>query len=45
MSATLDSGVVGFDHRVHGTDNLYVTDGAFMPTSGSANVASAHPTT
>ena len=25
------------DCRVWGVDNLYVTDGSFMPTSGSAN--------
>jgi choline dehydrogenase-like flavoprotein len=37
MSATLDSGVVGFDHRVHGTDNLYVTDPSVFPTGPSVD--------
>lgn len=26
------SSVVGFDHRVHGTDNLFVADGSVFPT-------------
>ena len=29
--------VLDKDCRVWGLDNLYVTDGAFMPTSGGAN--------
>ena len=37
MSASLDSGIVGFDHRVHGTDNLYVTDPSVFPTGPSVD--------
>ena len=29
--------VVGFDHRVHGTDNLYVTDPSVFPTPPSVD--------
>ncbi len=39
MSATAEEGVVDTDHRVHGIDNLYVTDGSTLPTQGSANPA------
>ena len=30
-------GVVGFDHRVHNTDNLYVADPSVFPTSPSVD--------
>jgi len=28
---------VGFDHRVHGTDNLYVADPSVFPTAPSVD--------
>jgi choline dehydrogenase-like flavoprotein len=28
---------VGFDHRVHGTDNLYVADPSVLPTAPSVD--------
>jgi choline dehydrogenase-like flavoprotein len=37
MSAGRDSGVVGFDHRVHDTDNLYVTDPSVFPSPPSVD--------
>ena len=33
MGASPQTSVVDFDHRVHGTDNLYVIDGSSVPTS------------
>jgi choline dehydrogenase-like flavoprotein len=35
-SSTVDS-VVGFDHRVHGTDNLYVSDPSVFPAPPSVD--------
>ncbi len=35
--ATAQEGVVDFDHRVHGTDNLYVMDGSTVPSSLGVN--------
>jgi choline dehydrogenase-like flavoprotein len=32
-----ETSVLDADCRVHDVDNLYVTDGAFMPTSGGTN--------
>ena len=29
--------VVGFDHRVHGTDNLFVADPSVFPTAPSVD--------
>ena len=37
MSASADSGVCDVDCRVHGVPNLYVCDGAVIPSSGIAN--------
>jgi choline dehydrogenase-like flavoprotein len=37
MGPTRDSGVVDFDHRVFGTDNLYIADGSVVPTSLGVN--------
>jgi choline dehydrogenase-like flavoprotein len=39
MGTSPDNSVVGSDHRVWGTDNLFVCDGSVMPTQGSANPA------
>jgi choline dehydrogenase-like flavoprotein len=35
MGADPRESVTGFDHRVHGTDNLYVADSSVFPTSSS----------
>jgi choline dehydrogenase-like flavoprotein len=37
MGADPEQGVVDFDHRVFGTDNLYVVDGSVVPTSLGVN--------
>ncbi|RME22386.1 MAG: hypothetical protein D6798_15930, partial [Deltaproteobacteria bacterium] len=37
MAASPDEGVVDFDHRVFGTDNLYVIDGSSVPSSLGVN--------
>lgn len=37
MAATPRNGVVDFDHRVFGTENLYVVDGSVVPTSLGVN--------
>jgi choline dehydrogenase-like flavoprotein len=37
MGASARDSVVGFDHRVHGTENLYVVDGASVPSSLGVN--------
>ncbi len=37
MSDDADRGVVDFDHRVFGTDNLHVVDGSTVPTSLGVN--------
>ncbi|TNF29314.1 MAG: GMC family oxidoreductase [Deltaproteobacteria bacterium] len=37
MGADPRYAVVDFDHRVHGTDNLYVVDGSTVPTSLGVN--------
>ena len=37
MGASAASAVVDFEHRVFGTDNLYVMDGASVPTSLGVN--------
>lgn len=37
FGASQDDSVLDVDCRVWGLDNLYVTDGCFMPTSGGAN--------
>ena len=37
MAASADEGVVDFDHRVFGTDNLHVVDGSTVPTSLGVN--------
>jgi choline dehydrogenase-like flavoprotein len=37
MGADPRSSVVGFDHRVHGTDNLYVADPSVFPTAPSVD--------
>jgi choline dehydrogenase-like flavoprotein len=37
MGATGDDGVVDFDHRVWGTENLYVVDGSAVPSSLGVN--------
>ena len=37
MAANEDEGVVDFDHRVFGTDNLYVADGSTVPSSLGVN--------
>ena len=37
MSVSPQTGVVDADCRVHGTQNLYVTGGSVLPTSGHAN--------
>jgi choline dehydrogenase-like flavoprotein len=39
MGTSPDNSVVGADHRVWGTDNVFVCDGSVMPTQGSANPA------
>jgi choline dehydrogenase-like flavoprotein len=39
MGTSPDNSVVGADHRVWGTDNVFVADGSVMPTQGSANPA------
>jgi choline dehydrogenase-like flavoprotein len=39
MGTSADNSVVGADHRVWGTDNVFVADGSVMPTQGSANPA------
>lgn len=41
MAATAGEGVVNTDDRVHGIDDLYVTDGSTLLTQGSANPALA----
>lgn len=37
MGASVDDSVVGFDHRVHGTDNLYVADPSVFPSPPSVD--------
>ena len=37
MGASPQEGVVGFDHRVHDTDNLYVADPSVFPTPPSVD--------
>lgn len=37
MGATQDDSALDTDCRLHATDNLYVVDGSFMPTSGGVN--------
>ena len=37
MGADAKTSVVGFDHRVHGTDNLYVADPSVFPTAPSVD--------
>lgn len=37
MAPDPEHGVVDFDHRVFGTDNLYVVDGSVVPTSLGVN--------
>jgi choline dehydrogenase-like flavoprotein len=37
MGADPGDSVVGFDHRVHGTDNLYVADPSVFPTAPSVD--------
>ncbi len=37
MGADPKDSVVGFDHRVHGTDNLYVADPSVLPTAPSVD--------
>jgi choline dehydrogenase-like flavoprotein len=37
MGADPKSSVVGFDHRVHGTDNLYVADPSVFPSAPSVD--------
>lgn len=37
MGADPATSVVGFDHRVHGTDNVYVTDPSVFPTPPSVD--------
>jgi choline dehydrogenase-like flavoprotein len=37
MGASPDDSVVDFEHRVHGTENLYVVDGASVPSSLGVN--------
>lgn len=37
MGAGADEGVVDFDHRVFGTDNVHVVDGSCVPTSLGVN--------
>ena len=37
MGATADDGVIDFDHRVWGTENLYVVDGSAVPSSLGVN--------
>ncbi len=39
MGTSPENSVVGADHRVWGTDNVFVADGSVMPTQGSANPA------
>ena len=39
MGAAPESSVVDADHRVWGTENVFVADGSVMPTQGSANPA------
>ena len=37
MGTSPEASVVDADHRVWGTDNLFVADGSVMPTQGAAN--------
>ena len=37
MAASPDRGVVDFEHRVFGTDNLHIVDGSTVPTSLGVN--------
>jgi len=37
MGTSARTSVVDFEHRVHGTDNLYVVDGSTVPTSLGVN--------
>jgi choline dehydrogenase-like flavoprotein len=37
MGPDRSSGVVDFDHRVYGTENLYIADGSVVPTSLGVN--------
>jgi choline dehydrogenase-like flavoprotein len=39
MGTSPENSVVGADHLVWGTDNVFVADGSVMPTQGSANPA------
>jgi choline dehydrogenase-like flavoprotein len=39
MGTQPETSVVGADHRVWGTSNVFVCDGSVMPTQGSANPA------
>lgn len=37
LGTSAKTGVADFDHRVFGTDNLYVVDGGCVPTSLGVN--------
>lgn len=37
VARSADHGVIDFDHRVFGTDNLYIADGSAVPTSLGVN--------
>jgi choline dehydrogenase-like flavoprotein len=37
MGSSSQTGVVDFEHRVFGTDNLYVVDGSSVPSSLGVN--------
>jgi choline dehydrogenase-like flavoprotein len=37
MGSSAENSVVGFDHRVHGLDNLYVSDPSVFPSPPSVD--------